>query len=167
LARDDGEAGVARVSAPSPRFTTPLPVKPIPRELPPTVDQYLFPKDGDYRFTVKVPPAAVAKVDTIRDQALALGWAEARLYQNRGQFRFPCGDDYGLVCFIGEAHRIGELTTQYIEIIGPSPLENCLRFYNPDVAQPWIVARLSPSAEGRGLFPVTETKCRSAQVASK
>lgn len=142
-----------------------VPVKPPPAPLlprakpaePPAVERYLFPKDGDYRFTQKVLPAAIAKVDAIRNQALALGWSESRLYQNRGQFRFPCGPHYGLVCFISEEHRIGELTAQSIEIIGPPPLENRLRFYNPDVAQPWVTRRLSPSAQGKGLFPVTET----------
>ena len=105
---------------------------------PPSVPQYLFPKDGDWRFTQKVPPSAVAKVDAVRDQALSLGWSEARLYQNRGRFRFPCGQDYGLVCFVDEKERIGEVTRRNIEIIGPPPRENRLRFHNPDVDQPWL-----------------------------
>jgi len=122
----------------------------------PQVEPYLFPKDGNLPFPGKVLPSAVAKVDAIRDQALALGWSERRLYQNRGELRFPCGEDYGLVCFIGEAQRIGEVTKQYIEIISPAPRENCLRFYNPDAPQPWRVVRLSPSVSGGGLSPVTE-----------
>jgi len=105
---------------------------------PPSVPQYLFPKDGDWRFTQRVPPSAVAQVDAIRDQALSLGWSEARLYQNRGRFRFPCGQDYGLVCFVDEKERIGEVTRRNIEIIGPPPRENRLRFHNPDVDQPWL-----------------------------
>ena len=110
----------------------------VPDKPPPSVPQYLFPKDGDWRFTQRVPPSAVAKVDAIRDQALSLGWSEARLYQNRGRFRFPCGQDYGLVCFVDEKERIGEVTRRNIEIIGPPPRENRLRFHNPDVDQPWL-----------------------------
>ena len=78
------------------------------------------------------------KVDAIRDQALSLGWSESQLYQNRSRFRFPCGQDYGLVCFLEDDKRIGEVTRQSIEIIGPPPQENRLRFYNPDIDQPWL-----------------------------
>ena len=99
---------------------------------------YLFPKDGDWRFTQRVRNSAVPKVDAIRDQALSLGWSEARLYQNRGRFRFPCGEDYGLVCFLDENKRIGQVTQQFIEIVGPSAKEYRSRFFNPDVDQPWI-----------------------------
>ena len=104
----------------------------------PAVERYLCPKDGEWRFTENVPPSAVDKVKGIRDQAISLGWSEARLYQNRGRFRFPCGEDYGLVCFVDDNERIGEVTRQYIEIIGPPPRENRLRFHNPDVDQPWL-----------------------------
>jgi|GEM_PF-2839955 hypothetical protein len=127
----------------------------------PQVEPYLFPRNGDQPFTEKVSPAAVAKVDAIREQALALGWSERGLYQNRGQFRFPYGEDYGLVCFIGDAQRIGEVTKQYIEIISPPPRENRLRFYNPDAPQPWRAACLSPSASGRGLSLVIEKSRRA------
>lgn len=78
-------------------------------------------------------------MDATRDHALALGWTEARLYQNRGHFRFPCGGEYGLVCFVGEDKQVGEVTTQYIEIlVGSPPRESRLRFYNLDVDQPWL-----------------------------
>ena len=112
-----------------------------PRELthtPPTVPPYLFPEDGDWQFTQPVRSSTVPKVDAIRDQALSLGWSEAQLYRNRGRFRFPYGRDYGLVCFLEEDKRIGEVTRQSIEIIGPPPQENRLYFYNPDVDQPWL-----------------------------
>ena len=102
------------------------------------VESYLFPKDGHHPFTEKILPAAVAKVDAIRDHALALGWSEARLYQNRGRFRFPFGGDCGLVCFMGEGQLVGEVTKQHIDIlVGSPPRESRLRFYNPDVDQPW------------------------------
>lgn len=112
--------------------------RPVPNPSTPPVERYLYPKDGEWRFTEKVPPSAVDKVDAIRDQALSLDWSEARLYQNRGRFRFPCGEDFGLVCFVDANERIGEVTRQYIEIIGPPPRENRLRFHNPDVDQPWL-----------------------------
>ena len=114
------------------------PVSPVACPPGPAVEQYLYPKDGEWRFTEKVPQSAIDKVDAVRDQALSLGWSEARLYQNRGRFRFPCGEDFGLVCFVDANERIGEVTRQYIEIIGPPPRENRLRFHNPDVDQPWL-----------------------------
>jgi hypothetical protein len=82
----------------------------------------------------------VAKVDAIRDEAMACGWSEARLYQNQGRFRFPCGQDYGLVCFVDEDREIGAVTKQSIEIIhgANTPRPSTLRFHNPDVSQPWL-----------------------------
>jgi len=114
------------------------PVSPVACPPAPAVEQHLYPKDGEWRFTEKVPQSAIEKVDAIRDQALPLDWSDARLYQNRGRFRFPCGEDYGLVCFVDANERIGQVTRQYIEIIGPPPRENRLRFHNPDVDQPWL-----------------------------
>ena len=108
------------------------------KQMPEAVPPYLFPEDGDWRFTQRVRSSAVPKVDAIRDQAISLGWSYTRLYQNRGRFRFPCGEDYGLVCFLDENKRVGEVTWQSIEIVGPPPQENRLRFYNPEVDQPWI-----------------------------
>jgi hypothetical protein len=93
------------------------------------VDDYLYPKNGDLRFTQPVQKSTLDKVDSIRDRALSLGWNEARLYQNRGQFRFPYGENDGLVCFIFELvetvhenvivrkRSIGEVTRQHIEIV--------------------------------------------------
>jgi hypothetical protein len=84
----------------------------------------------------------VAKVDVIRDEAMAKGWSETRLYQNQGRFRFPCSEDYGLVCFVDGSRRTGEITARYIEIIHETAgRENRLRFFNPDVDQPWLKKR--------------------------
>ena len=110
---------------------------------PPAVAPYRFPEDGEWTFTQPVRSSAVLKVDTIREQALSLGWSETQLYQNRGRFRFPCGQDYGLVCFLEDDKRIGDVTRQSIEIIGPPPQENRLHFYNPDVDQPWLKKKTS------------------------
>lgn len=100
--------------------------------------EHLFPPNGEFRFVHPVSPEAVRKVGTIKDKALALEWTEPSLYQNRGRFKFPCGEDYGLVCFLEGDRLIGEVSRQSIEIIHPGPRESRLRFYNPHVDQPWI-----------------------------
>ncbi len=97
---------------------------------------HLNPTDGDWKFTRPVPPEVVAQVDVIRDKALALGWSEARLYQNRGNIKYPCGQDWGLVCTLDNGETIGEVTRQYIEIFTQSGVRQ--RFINFDVDQPWI-----------------------------
>jgi len=100
---------------------------------PPT---HLYPVQGDWRFTEPVPPEAVAKANAVREQALAAGWSEAQLYQSRGRYSFPCGQDYGLVCFLHGDDRVGEIACQSIEIINARGTR--LRFYNLDVDQPWL-----------------------------
>ena len=55
-----------------------------------------------------------------------------------GYERRPIGPRYGLVCYVGAQDWIGEVTPQSIELIGMPPMETWLRFYNPDVEQPWI-----------------------------
>lgn len=97
---------------------------------------HLYPVNGDWRFTESVSPQAVAKVDAVREQALAAGWSEGQLYQNRGRYSFPCGQDYGLVCFLHGDDRAGDITRQSIEIINARGTR--LRFYNLDVDQPWL-----------------------------
>jgi hypothetical protein len=77
-------------------------------------------------------------VDAIRDQALALGWTMESLYFSEGYDRRPFAARYGLLCYIHGQDRIGEVTLQSIELIGPAPLQTRSRFYNPDVEQPWI-----------------------------
>ncbi len=107
--------------------------------LEPAIKDWLYPAGQIWKCRQKVTSKAVAKVDAIRDTAMAKGWSEARLYQNQGRFRFPCGDDYGLVCFVGGLRRIGEIKTRYVEIISETAgRENRLRFFNPDVDQPWL-----------------------------
>ena len=98
--------------------------------------QHLYPAAGDWLFMEPVSAEALAEMDAIRDQALALGWSEATLYQNRGMLRFPCGHDYGLVCFLHSGARVGEVTAQFIEIV--SPQGSRLRHYSRNVPQPWL-----------------------------
>lgn len=114
-----------------------LKVEPEQSAQPPKKD-WLYPGSQAWKCRQKVALQAVAKVDAIRDEAMANGWSEPRLYQNQGRFRFPCGEDYGLVCFVDGQRRIGEITTRYIEIIHDNAGQvNRLRFANPDVDQPW------------------------------
>lgn len=115
-----------------PNGETSLPAEPARKD-------WLYPAGQAWKCRQKVTSEAVAKVDAIRDEAMARGWSEARLYQNQGRFRFPCGENYGLVCFVYGSRRIGEITTRYIEIISETAgRENRLRFFNPDVDQPWL-----------------------------
>ena len=79
---------------------------------------------------------SIAMVDVICERALALGWKRERLY-GTGHGRL-FSQDRGLVSFLKPGDRIGEVTLQSIEIIGPPPTEVRQRFYNPDVDQPWI-----------------------------
>lgn len=109
-----------------------------PEERPLPNPRFLYPKNGECQFAQEVSPRAIAKVDAIRDQAISLGWSQVRLYQNCGSLRFPYGQDYGLACFADGDVRIGEVTRQSIEIVGTTSKENRLRFYNPDVDQPWL-----------------------------
>ncbi len=103
---------------------------------PPPAPPHRYPAEGDWPITHPVLVGAVAKVNAVREQALTLGWSEAQLYQNRGRFTFPCGEDYGLVCFLDEGEEVGEITRQSIEIINAHG--NRLRFYNHAVDQPWL-----------------------------
>jgi len=75
-----------------------------------------------------VSPLAVAQVDAIRDAAMQLGWTFPELYGTTGRFVFPYGGDYGLVCFLGDGTRVGEVTVDWIEILHGSRMQP-LRFY--------------------------------------
>ena len=83
-----------------------------------------------------ISPEAMALVDSISEQALSLGWKPQRLYAAGGGRIFD--PERGLVCFLKPGDRIGDVTQQSIELIGPPPREVRQRFYNPDVDQPWV-----------------------------
>ena len=99
---------------------------------------HCYPTDTDCLHSHIVSVGAMAMVNAIQTKAIASGWAEKRLYQNRGKFKFPYGNDYGLICFLNEGQRIGEITSQSIEIISLPPWNNRLRFYNQDAELPWM-----------------------------
>lgn len=85
----------------------------------PYVENYEYPKGEhpELRGIRKVRRYALAEVDRIRDEALAAGWTEAELYQNRGKLRWPYGQHYGIVCSIDPCQRLGEVTSEKIELI--------------------------------------------------
>ena len=84
-----------------------------------------------------ISPEAMALIDLISERALSLGWKRQRLYAaGRSRVLDP---ERGLVCFLKDGDRIGEVTRQSIELVGPPPIEVRQRFYNPDVEQPWII----------------------------
>jgi hypothetical protein len=111
-------------------------------------------RSGDYKPPiaeddsprVPVPPlrkagdenlsAVMLLVDAISEQALSLGWERERLHGLGSSGIFD--PRRGLVCFLKSGDQIGEVTRESIEIIGPPPNGSRLRFYNPDVDQPWI-----------------------------
>lgn len=79
---------------------------------------------------------AVAIVDAIRDRALALGWTQDSLYGTRGSMRALFGKARGLANLLRATDRIGEVTSQSIEILRASGARQ--RFYNLHADQPWI-----------------------------
>ena len=106
-----------------------------------TSEPFLFPKVGDWPFMEAVSEAAVRKVDAIRETAKAKGWSDERLYQNRGRLRFPVGQDYGLVCFLGPDDELGDITETHIAIVHVcGSRRSSLRFANADVYPPRITA---------------------------
>lgn len=145
---------MARVKTPPAAVPVPAPSLPpvqAPRPVAraPSPSAHLFPATGEFRFTERVSTEAVAMVDAIRDQALALGWSLAGLYRNRSNLRFPCGPDWGLVTFLHDARRLGEVTRQNIEIINPGLHETRSQFPNMEVEQPWL-KRVPKTASPRG-----------------
>ena len=90
---------------------------------------YLYPKkaEGKWRFAHPVTQVDIEKVDAIKKQALALGWTEEELYQNRGMFKFPQGPGWGLVCFV-KGKCIGDVYEDIIKLIGYPPRGSVLCF---------------------------------------
>jgi len=82
-----------------------------------------------------VSPRAVEQVDAIRDEARRLGWTDAMLYQNRGRYVYPYGQEYGLVCALGRDRVIGAVTPDTIEIRSTRPQGPTLTFSRPVTGQ--------------------------------
>jgi len=84
---------------------------------------------------VAVSEDALAKVRAIRDEAIALGWTEAEILGTCGGLRFPCGDGWGLVCFVQPRDSIARVRADYIEF--GDGAKRAMRFYRRGVQQPW------------------------------
>jgi hypothetical protein len=125
----NGQRVVPMVLTPAEQRAASLPDDPTPFTnadlgLPDPLPPHVFPAgdaDPALRFTHPVSAAAVRQVDAIGDAASALGWTEAQLYQNRGRFTFPCGQDYGVVCHLTRGARVGAITAEAITIMPADP----------------------------------------------
>ena len=103
----------------------------------PGAKQQAFPEQATRPDGAQSRAVAEAAVDAIREEALALGWTRGLRY-GRSASGEP-GLRRDLVTALSRSGtRVGKVTRQWIEIIGPPPVENRLRFYNPDVEQPWV-----------------------------
>ena len=82
---------------------------------------FRFPADEDpaLPFHETVRHSALTKIRSIEQVAVVYGWTLPELYQNRGRFRFPYGQDYGLVCFVDAPLRLAEITPNSIELVYP------------------------------------------------
>lgn len=106
---------------------------------PPAADYYSTAGSCDQRNTPDdgVPTEAITTLNAICERALALGWKKERLYGTGNGKIFS--QNRGLASLLKPGDRIGEVTLQSIEIIGPPPNGARQRFYNPDMDQPWII----------------------------
>lgn len=97
--------------------------------------EWSYPSHGKYFAFECVTLDAVKQVEAIKDQALALGWTLAGLFQNRGNLIFPIGQDWGLVCFLGENRSIQSVTHEFIEIVHheKNGRSSRLHFQNPEL----------------------------------
>ncbi|OPZ83955.1 MAG: hypothetical protein BWY76_02048 [bacterium ADurb.Bin429] len=69
-------------------------------------------------------------MNDIRERAHALGWTDADLFQTSGRFQFPCGQEYGLVCFL-RGRTPGEITADGIALLPDKPGGAVLTFHRP------------------------------------
>lgn len=112
-----------------------------PIDAPERTNDWLYPVErGCWKYSHSITSKALAMVDAIKQEAMSIGWTEPNLYQNRGQYKFPLGQGYGLVCHLDGERSIGKVTENSIEIIshGKNGQQTTMRFYNPDADQPWL-----------------------------
>jgi len=75
---------------------------------------YLYPKTGNWEYTVPIDPDVVKIIDSIRDEAMSKGWSEAALYQNRAHF--VASKLYGLICMLDKTDVIERIEEDIIYI---------------------------------------------------
>ena len=95
----------ARPASAQPKSNADSPSKSAPHQ---------YPAEGFWEHTVPIDPEVIKLVDSIRDEAIAKGWTEAALYQNRGHY--PAGKCYGLICILDKTDRIEKIDEQFIYI---------------------------------------------------
>ena len=86
------------------------------------------PEENRLSFIKPVSEHALNQVGKIEKKALSKGWTLNQLYQNRGRFMYPCGFNWGLVCFLKDDRKTSIVKSDSIEIICQSG--NILKFYN-------------------------------------
>lgn len=90
-----------------------------------------YPSTGTWRFRAKVELLDYIKVEKVEALAMELGWSYADLYQNRGQLAMPCGQDYGLICFV-HGQSIGSVSAEAIELFPEKDnSDHCTHFHRP------------------------------------
>jgi len=89
-----------------------------------------FPMPGEWLFEESPSFDDFLKVNDIRERAHAVGWTDADLFQTSGRYKFPCGQDYGLVCFLS-GRRIGEVTADGVALASEKPGGAVLTFHRP------------------------------------
>lgn len=94
-----------------------------------------FPVPGEWPFAESPAVDDYLQVNDIREQAHAMGWCDADLFQTCGRYKFPYGQDYGLVCFL-RGRTIGAVTATAIELQPTKPGGAPLTFARPQRARP-------------------------------
>lgn len=89
-----------------------------------------FSVPGDWRFEESPSFDDYLKVNDVREHAHALGWTDADLFQTSGQFKFPYGQDYGLVCFL-RGRSIGDITADNVALVPEKTGGAVLTFQRP------------------------------------
>lgn len=91
-----------------------------PQEKPVEVPRkdWIYPGNQAWKCKQPVTSQAVAKVDAIREEAMANGWSGGTPLSEPGSVSVSlAARDYGLVCFVDGDQEIGEVTERFIEIV--------------------------------------------------
>lgn len=89
-----------------------------------------YPVPGDWRFEASPSFDDFLMVNEVRERAHALGWSDAELFQTCSNLAFPCGQDYGLVCFV-HGRTLGDITADGVALLPDKPGAAVLTFHRP------------------------------------
>jgi len=59
---------------------------------------------------------AIIKIDNITKEAKEMGWTDKELYRSESKFRFPFGEEWGLVCYMDQGDKIENVQKYWITI---------------------------------------------------